>query len=201
MCWISKRNKDQWVPMHCRDPGHLVLLSFGFIFTRYPYLSTEMLSAIYLWRLVLFCLFFVDISRQIFLKIHKSQVSPILTRSGDKVKIQKSDKNIGLLFLKIFNLKCSYSYSYVYTYFIFIIHSNLWTYFNSAILNCRQGKTMLTYLSWAWCLARFTWTEFTRHSSHFQTANKLICFVPLTGLCFEYESEFLLTESILINKF
>ena len=149
MCWISKRNKDQWVPMHCRDPGHLVLLSFGFIFTRYPYLSTEMLSAIYLWRLVLFCLFFVDISRQIFLKIHKSQVSPILTRSGDKVKIQKSDKNIGLLFLKIFNLKCSYSYSYVHTYFyfIFIIHSNLWTYFNSAILNCRQGKTMLTYLS------------------------------------------------------
>ena len=114
--------------MHCRDPGHLVLLSFGFIFTRYPYLSTEMLSAIYLWRLVLFCLFFVDISRQIFLKIHKSQVSPILTRSGDKVKIQKSDKNIGLLFLKIFNLNCSYSYSYVYCIlctYIFYFHYSL----------------------------------------------------------------------------
>ena len=109
--------------MHCRDPGHLVLLSFGFIFTRYPYLSTEMLSAIYLWRLVLFCLFFVDISRQIFLKIHKSQVSPILTRSGDKVKIQKSDKNIGLLFLKIFNLKCSYSYVYcILCTYIFYFH-------------------------------------------------------------------------------
>ena len=109
--------------MHCRDPGHLVLLSFGFIFTRYPYLSTEMLSAIYLWRLVLFCLFFVDISRQIFLKIHKSQVSPILTRSGDKVKIQKSDKNIGLLFLKIFNLKCTQLQLQLCTYiFLFYFH-------------------------------------------------------------------------------
>ena len=75
-------------------------------------ISLEMLSAIYFWRLVLFCLFFVDIFGQISLKIHKSQVSPILTRSGDKLKIHKSDKNIVLLFLlKIFssNICCRYS--------------------------------------------------------------------------------------------
>ena len=107
MCWISKKNKKGSMSSDAlqgsRSPSSGELWIHLHPKTRN---SLEILSAIYLWRLVLFCLVFLDISRQISLKIHKSQVSPILTRSGDKLKIQKSDKNIGLLILKIFNWKC-----------------------------------------------------------------------------------------------
>ena len=159
-----------------------------------------MLSAIYLWRLVLFCLFFVDISRQIFLKIHKSQVPSILTRSGDKVKIQKSDKNICLLSetknVAIYNFNINPDYDY--TYFISFILACEHRYFISAVLNCRQGKTMLTYLS----LFRQDSLELSSWDMPLTLTQQINWFVlfpsQVSVLNWKWVS---VTKSILINKF